>query len=86
MVFEQFHNGVVIDRLLLQAGLLDLVLPVEVLVSQQAEVAGFLGLKASSLERSSWGQKSCHQSQLSIGNYCLSCLASGLAMLALHLL
>ena len=85
-VVEQLHDGEGIDRLVQQAGLLVLVLPEGVLVSQHAEVAGFLGLKASSLERSSWGQKSCHQSQLSIGNYCLSCLASGLAMLALHLL
>ena len=67
VVGEHLLDGVVIDRLLLQAGLLVLVLPVEVLVSQQAEVAGFLGLKASSLERSSWGQKSCHQSKL--GSY-----------------
>ena len=42
VVGEQLHDGVVIDRLLLQVGLLDLVLPVEVLVSQQAEFAGFL--------------------------------------------
>ena len=64
---EQLHDGEVINRLVQQAGLLVLVLPEGVLVSQQAEVAGFLGLKASSLERSSWGQKSCHQSKL--GSY-----------------
>ena len=68
VVGEHLLDGVVINRLLLQAGKLVLVLPEGVLVSQQAEVAGFLGLKASSLERSSWGQKSCHQSKLVSSN------------------
>jgi hypothetical protein len=51
VVVEQLHDGVVINRLLVQVSFLVIVLPEGVLLSQQVEVDGFLELKASSFER-----------------------------------